>query len=112
LIIQIIITCFFAAAVGIECLMYHKLTKYIELCTTSPPAMEDFFSEEELSRIEKNKAFDARIAELREELGIGAEIRLSETEPAAELHPAVHNIPHNAVHIDGYNALPDVEWND
>ncbi|TCX53842.1 hypothetical protein [Dehalobacter sp. 14DCB1] len=111
MIFQIIYTCFLAAAVGIECLMYHKLTKYIELVST-PPAMEDFFSEDELSRIEKNKAFDERIAELREELGMEVEVRLSATEPAVELHPNVKNIPHDAVRIDGYNSLPDVEWND
>lgn len=111
MIISIIVCSLLAAAVGIECLMYHKLTKYIELVST-PPAMEDFFSESELSSIERNKAFDERIAGLREELGIGMKELLSATEPAVELHPAVHNIPHNAVRIDGYNSLPDVEWND
>jgi len=48
-------------------------------------------------RLEREEAFDARIAQLKEEIALVQEGRVYEGMAAEELHPDVHNLPHNIV---------------
>ena len=57
--------------------------------------------------LEREYSFDARIARMKDELGYEQKDKRVGT-LAPELHPAVHNLPHDLVK-DTYDHLPDVE---
>lgn len=81
---------------------------------TSPSDVHDEpeLSIYELERLQREKNFDQRIAQMKEELANStadkhADKRTSGT-TAEVLHPDVHNLPHNS--INPYQSLiPDVE---
>lgn len=63
---------------------------------------------DEIARLTREQNFDARIAQMKDELANKvADSRTQASRVADELHPAVHNLPHNI--IMDYNTLPDVE---
>ena len=61
----------------------------------------------ELERLEREEEFDKRIERLKEEMAEQQQIIRRGT-IADELHPLVHNLPHDAVQTV-YDVLPDVE---
>jgi hypothetical protein len=63
---------------------------------------------DEIAHLTREQNFDERIARIKDELANKvADSRPSTSRVADELHPAVHNLPHNI--IMDYNTLPDVE---
>lgn len=54
----------------------------------------------DVDKLERDKAFDERIAQLKEELASQQPTKPSDERvgtPAEELHPLVHNLPHDTV---------------
>jgi chaperonin cofactor prefoldin len=62
----------------------------------------------EIARIEREEAFDRRIAEIKEELALRGEPVTRRGTEAPILHPHVHNLPHTAI-PEFSDELPDVE---
>lgn len=62
----------------------------------------------ELERLEREENFDKRINQMKEELANQQTI-LRHGISADELHPLVHNLPHNAIQTKT-DLLPDVEY--
>jgi hypothetical protein len=60
----------------------------------------------ELARMERDKEFEERIARLSGELGIGSNQQKTQ---ADELHPHVHNLPHNII-PEKKDMYPTVEY--
>lgn len=63
---------------------------------------------QELERLLDNKSFDLRIAKLKEEVANQKNIVKYQNEPAEELDPNVHNLPHSIIN-DTYDNFPDEE---
>lgn len=61
----------------------------------------------ELERLEREEQFDQRINRLKEELAAQNDI-LRRGTSADELHPLVHNLPHDSVQTV-YDIYPDME---
>ena len=61
----------------------------------------------ELERLEREEEFDKRINRLKDELSQQQKV-IRHGFTADELHPSVHNLPHNTVQTK-YDVLPDVE---
>lgn len=81
------------------------------ILSTRPLPTADEHDEKEMTREEidirlRDIAFDNRIERLKAELSYKQHINTHST-PAEELHPLVHNLPHDS--INTYNSLPDVE---
>jgi len=51
----------------------------------------------ELMRLEREEAFDAKIAQLKEEIALVQDGHIYGGLPAEELHPDVRNLPHKIV---------------
>lgn len=87
-----------------------KLAKTIQP-TTLQNADETYDKREltsyELERLEREEEFDSRISRLKDELSVQQRV-LYRGIPAEELHPLVHNLPHDTVQTK-YDVLPDVE---
>jgi hypothetical protein len=62
----------------------------------------------EIARIEREDAFDRRIAQIKEELALRGEPMTRRGTEAPILHPHVHNLPHTAI-PEFSDELPDVE---
>jgi hypothetical protein len=62
----------------------------------------------EIARIEREDAFDRRIAQIKEELALRGEPVTRRGTEAPILHPHVHNLPHTAI-PEFSDELPDVE---
>lgn len=95
--------------------VYHvrKLTKLFKntLTNVQQNADETFDKREltsyELERLEREEEFDERINRLKEELAEQHNVIRKGT-TADELHPLVHNLPHDSVQTK-YDVYPDVE---
>ena len=61
--------------------------------------MEDecILSSYEVERIEREGKFDARINKLKEDIALKQVEQIHTDNPAIELHPDVHNLPHDVV---------------
>lgn len=62
----------------------------------------------EIARMEREKEFDQRIAQIKEELALRNEPITRRGTEAPILHPHVHNLPHTAI-PEFSDELPDVE---
>lgn len=94
----------------------HELRKLTKLIQTKLPHVYDDVNETfdkrdltsyELERLEREEEFDKRINRLKSELSEQQNI-LRRGITAEELHPLVHNLPHDTVQTK-YDVLPDVE---
>lgn len=72
----------------------------------------DLLTKEEMERFSREESFDERIRKMKDELAHNTADKLPthSTSVAEELHPDVHNLPHNIIN-DTY-VLPDVEITD
>jgi predicted Holliday junction resolvase-like endonuclease len=72
----------------------------------------------EIERLKRERAFDERILKLQTEVNqyksderiakLQTEVNQYKSKPAEELHPLVHNLPHDVIKTR-YDVLPDVE---
>lgn len=69
---------------------------------------EDFLTSYEIEKLEREAKFDERIERLKNEIAEEHPIN-THSEPAEELHPNVHNIPHEVIKDTSEPILPDVE---
>lgn len=65
-------------------------------------------TENEVARIQREHDFDTRIKQMKEELALRTPDVPRKGDTAMQLHPHVHNLPHNII-SDFYDDLPDVE---
>jgi hypothetical protein len=89
-----------------------KIDKSIDVALSVSHTADEHVDERELTayeraRLERERAFDERISRFSGELDNYRPIERKGT-VAEELHPAVHNLPHDAVNV-WKNTLPDVE---
>lgn len=68
----------------------------------------EMLTDAEIARIEREDAFDKRIAEIKEELALRSDPMTRRGTEAVILHPHVHNLPHTAI-PEFSDELPDVE---
>lgn len=69
---------------------------------------EQVLTENEIARIQREFEFDQRIKQMKEELANRTADGSRRGTEAEQLHPHVHNLPHNII-ADFYDDLPDVE---
>lgn len=84
-----------------------KTAKYI----ANPDSFLDSEEDEVQAEIEKrNKEFNERIEKIKNELALETSKKTTEQrgEPALELHPLVHNLPHDSVSTE--QREPDIEY--
>jgi hypothetical protein len=68
----------------------------------------EVLTDAEIARIEREDAFDKRIAQIKEELALRGDPMTRRGTEAPILHPHVHNLPHTAI-AEFSDELPDVE---
>jgi hypothetical protein len=68
----------------------------------------ELLTDAEIARMEREDAFDRRIAQIKEELALRGEPMTRRGTEAPILHPHVHNLPHTAI-PEFSDELPDVE---
>jgi hypothetical protein len=68
----------------------------------------EVLTDAEIARIEREDAFDRRIAQIKEELALRGDPMTRRGTEAPILHPHVHNLPHTAI-PEFSDELPDVE---
>jgi hypothetical protein len=68
----------------------------------------EVLTDAEIARIEREDAFDKRIAQIKEELALRGDPMTRRGTEAPILHPHVHNLPHTAI-PEFSDELPDVE---
>jgi hypothetical protein len=68
----------------------------------------EVLTDAEMARIEREDAFDRRIAQIKEELALRGDPMTRRGTEAPILHPHVHNLPHTAI-PEFSDELPDVE---
>lgn len=100
----------------IQILILLQITKFLKQFQATPSSTADVSSDSsavreqltsyELERLEREDLFDKRIKNLKEEVSKQSDI-IRRGVPAEELHPLVHNLPHDAVETR-YD-LPDYE---
>ena len=84
-----------------------KLDNVIKKVSSDDERVKNELSTYELERLEREEEFDERINRLKEELSNQQKI-IRKGVSADELHPLVHNLPHDAIQTK-YDVLPDVE---
>ena len=89
-----------------------RLNTFISNPSQPTPTAEEHFDKRELTsyeleRLEREEEFDSRINRLKDELSQQQNI-IRKGVTAEELHPSVHNLPHDTVHTK-YDVYPDME---
>lgn len=103
----------FLAGVLISLILMHRKLSNLECginnCINEIKKYEDEIDDTYESMVEQRESeFDARIKRIKEELSIGVEKQnITEGTPAQELHPLVHNLPHDSIRM--LEVYPDVE---
>lgn len=90
-----------------------KPVQYTDNSEETPEEPVDLFDEQsltegEIARIHREQEFDQRIKAMKEELAFRTPDVPRKGSEAMQLHPHVHNLPHNII-SDFYDDLPDVE---
>ncbi len=89
-----------------ETRILHRITTLIN--QHQPDEVEEPPTPIEVQRKQRNQDFDARISRFADELGITPS-PITSLPDAVELHPYVHNLPHDSISVEPGMAPGDIE---